>query len=121
MLYLRGESNPYLEFRKLLFYPLNYRGIDDERTPPGHAPPGLTAIMQLQNYAKHFNLANFLQFPPCFPAVPTVSREKRLPGEGAFLAFNDGNAVGTAFAIVRVRSSGRLRQELCRWRWSRIS
>ena len=25
--YLRGESNPYLKFRKLLFYPLNYRGI----------------------------------------------------------------------------------------------
>ena len=26
-LYLRGESNPYLKFRKLLFYPLNYRGF----------------------------------------------------------------------------------------------
>lgn len=25
-LYLRRESNPYLKFRKLLFYPLNYRG-----------------------------------------------------------------------------------------------
>ncbi len=24
--YLRGESNPYLMFRKHLFYPLNYRG-----------------------------------------------------------------------------------------------
>lgn len=24
--YLRRESNPYLKFRKLLFYPLNYRG-----------------------------------------------------------------------------------------------
>ena len=24
-LYSRGESNPYLKFRKLLFYPLNYR------------------------------------------------------------------------------------------------
>ncbi len=26
-LYPRGESNPYLKFRKLLFYPLNYKGI----------------------------------------------------------------------------------------------
>ena len=25
-LYPRGESNPYLKFRKLLFYPLNYKG-----------------------------------------------------------------------------------------------
>lgn len=25
--YPRGESNPYQKFRKLLFYPLNYRGI----------------------------------------------------------------------------------------------
>ncbi len=24
--YPRGESNPYLKFRKLLFYPLNYKG-----------------------------------------------------------------------------------------------
>ena len=24
-LYLGGESNPYLKFRKLLFYPLNYK------------------------------------------------------------------------------------------------
>ena len=24
--YLGGESNPYLKFRKLLFYPLNYQG-----------------------------------------------------------------------------------------------
>ena len=24
-LYPRGESNPYLKFRKLLFYPLNYK------------------------------------------------------------------------------------------------
>ena len=26
LLYPRGESNPYLKFRKLLFYPLNYKG-----------------------------------------------------------------------------------------------
>ena len=26
-LYPRGESNPYLTFRKRLFYPLNYKGI----------------------------------------------------------------------------------------------
>ena len=26
-MYPRGESNPYLKFRKLLFYPLNYKGI----------------------------------------------------------------------------------------------
>ena len=25
-MYPRGESNPYLKFRKLLFYPLNYQG-----------------------------------------------------------------------------------------------
>ena len=25
-MYPRGESNPYLKFRKLPFYPLNYRG-----------------------------------------------------------------------------------------------
>ena len=25
-LYPRGESNPYLTFRKRLFYPLNYKG-----------------------------------------------------------------------------------------------
>ena len=27
--YLRGESNSYLKFRKLLFYPLNYRGLSE--------------------------------------------------------------------------------------------
>lgn len=26
-LYLRRESNPNLQFRKLLFYPLNYKGV----------------------------------------------------------------------------------------------
>ena len=25
--YPEGESNSYLKFRKLLFYPLNYRGV----------------------------------------------------------------------------------------------
>ena len=26
LMYPRGESNPYLKFRKLPFYPLNYQG-----------------------------------------------------------------------------------------------
>ena len=26
-MYPRGESNPYLKFRKFLFYPLNYRAL----------------------------------------------------------------------------------------------
>lgn len=26
--YPEGESNSYLKFRKLLFYPLNYRGVE---------------------------------------------------------------------------------------------
>ena len=35
MKYLGGESNPYLTFRKRLFYPLNYQGFSPERPKAG--------------------------------------------------------------------------------------
>lgn len=44
--YPEGESNSYLEFRKLLFYPLNYRGV-------------------VQSYDFFANLPNYATLIPC--------------------------------------------------------
>ena len=56
-LYPRGESNPYLKFRKLLFYPLNYKGI------PKQADAKVTFFMISANNILpfHFTLRNLLR------------------------------------------------------------
>ena len=56
-LYPRGESNPYLTFRKRLFYPLNYKGI------PKQADAKVTFFMISANniLSFHGTLLNLLQ------------------------------------------------------------
>ena len=51
-LYPRGESNPYLKFRKLPFYPLNYRG---SRCPmPGTSSANLQTLLQSSKHCPKF-------------------------------------------------------------------
>ncbi len=51
-MYPRGESNPYLKFRKLPFYPLNYRG---SRCPlPGTSSANLQTLSQSSKHCPTF-------------------------------------------------------------------